>query len=729
MKKKIVLWGNDGEDKKILIGIELKAEENKVDIYTFSEDIATEEFYNQLMDQWRSNKETAFPEGHKVIERPLSMTDDLLPEDIKVQRTDLITRAKTEWHFAVLSAKLYDMYHTEVEDLKEKVDRLTDFDNGIWNELIAYWDKLGNQIKERNLFREQADTLRDKSNVLFEQLKALRSKANEEFAKVSAEKLEEYKVKLNAINEKVEKGLGLKPIFEELKDIQHKFKDEKFTKRDRNKLWKNIDILFKKVKEKKYGKPQDTGGNQVSRLDRRYQGLMGAIEKMERSINRDQQDIDFQNKRAGETDGQLEAQIRQAKVQMIQGRIASKQEKLNEMLATKVDLEKRAEKEKQRAIKNKEKEEIKKKKEEVKEKIAAEMEQKSQNIDAQKLEAAASAIKESKKPKTAKKESMLGTIATMASEAIEDVVDTAKAVGEVVSDKIEEKYDDVKEAISDIKDDVTEKAADIKEDVQDQIKENEKGEGDTLKKGGMMAAAAAAGGLLVKKAMDTADSLKEKAEDVIEEVKESVSEAKEAVAEKTSEAKEAVVEDTTEVVEDVKVDATEAVATAKEVAIEVKEEVKEEVETTKETVSDTKEVVAESAEDITNEVKSETSETTEAIKELAADVKEDVASEVNVEGGDAIKKGGLMAAATAAGGLLANKGMQAVDELKEKAESAVEGAKDLASDAKAQVTDTVDATKNVAVDMKEKVTTDIADNTSTETVEEVAARLGSSEEE
>ena len=28
MKKKIVLWGNDGEDKKILIGIELKAEEN-----------------------------------------------------------------------------------------------------------------------------------------------------------------------------------------------------------------------------------------------------------------------------------------------------------------------------------------------------------------------------------------------------------------------------------------------------------------------------------------------------------------------------------------------------------------------------------------------------------------------------------------------------------------------------------------------------------------------------
>jgi hypothetical protein len=699
MKKKIVLWGNDAEDKKILIGIELKAEENKVNIYTISEDIATEDFYNQMMDLWRSDKEITFPDGHKVIERPLSMTDDLLPEDIKVQRTDLITRAKTEWHFAVLSAKLYDMYHTEIEDLKDKVDRLTDYDNGIWNELIAYWDKLGNQIKERNLFREQADTLRDKSNALFEKLKALRSKANEEFAKISAERLEEYKVKLNAINEKVEKGLGLKPIFEELKDIQHKFKDEKFTKRDRNKLWKNIDILFKKVKEKKYGKVQDTG-SQLSRLDRRFQGLLGAIEKMERSIKRDQQDIDFQNKRAGETDGQLEAQIRQAKVQMIQGRIESKQEKLNEMLATKADLEKRAEKEKQRAVKDKEKQEIKKKKEEVKEKIAAEMEQKSQSVDAQKLEAAASAIKDSKKPKAPKKESMLGTLATMAGDAIEDAVDTVKAVGSVVGDKIEEKYDDVKEVVSDIKEDITEKAADMKEDVQDQMKTDEKEGSDTLKKGGVMAAAAAAGGLLVKKAMDTADSLKEKAEDVIDDVKEATSKAKDSVTE-----------------------------TVNDVAEEVKAETTEAVDTTKAAVADAKEAVVETTVDVTEDVKAKATETVETTKEAVVEVKEEVTSEAKTETGDAIKKGGVMAAATAAGGLLVNKAMATADGIKEKAEGTVEAAKDLAADATAKVTDAVDETKNTATEMNDNATAAVMDNTSTESLEEVTTRLSSDQEE
>jgi len=583
MKKKIVLWGNDADDKKILIGLELKAEENKVNIYSFSEDIATEEFYNQMMDQWRTDKEVTMPEGHKLVERPLSMTDDLLPEDIKVQRTDLINRAKTEWHFAVLSAKLYEMYHSEVEEMKDRVERLTDFDNGIWNELVAYWDKLNNQIKERNLFREQADTLRDKSNALFNQLKELRTKANAEFAKVSGAKLEEYKVRLNTINEKVEKGLGLSPIFEELKKIQNQFKNEKFTKGDRNKLWKNIDILFKKVKEKKYGKVQDTG-NQVSRLDRRHQGLLTAIEKMERSINRDQQDIDFQSKRAGETDGQLEAQIRQAKVKMIEGRIESKKEKLKEMLATKVDLEKKAEKEKQRAEKNKEKQEIKKKQAEVKEKIAAEMQEKSQSVDAKKLEAAASAIKDGKKPKKAepKKESMLGAIATMAGEAIENAVDTVKAVGEVVGEKIEDQLEDVKETLSDIKDDVTEKASEMTEGITEkvdgakaEIKEemdNKDGGGDTLKKGGLMAAAAAAGSLIVKKAVDSTGELKDKAEDVVDAVTETTADVKEKVTDVAEKSIEAVTEVKNEVAD---VSAVESVKETAAVDLKADESVEE----------------------------------------------------------------------------------------------------------------------------------------------------------
>ncbi len=542
MKKKIVLWGNDENEKKILVALELKAEDNQVNVYTFAEELATEEFYNLMMNDWRMGKEVAFPDGHTVSSNPLSLTDDLLPENIKVIRTDVISRAKAEWHFVVLSEKLYDMYKTELEDIKEKVDQLVDFDGGLWDEMKEFWSKINEQIRERNLFREQANKLKDQTNALFNQLKELRNKANEQFSEVSKQRFDVYKAKLDEIEQKVEKGLGLNPIFNELKKIQSEFRDEKMTRGDSNRLWKNIDVLFKKVKEKKFGKPAEGSNNNASRLERRYNGLMGAIDKMQRSIDRDKKDIDFQKRRVNETDGQLEMQIRQAKVKMIEERIASKEEKLNEMLGTKKELESKVEKEKERAQVREEKKEIQKKKKEVKEKIAAEIAEKSKEVDDEKMKKAASKLKpdaeadkkvesveakeeapkkeEPKEEAPKKEESLLGAIATVAGEALENVVDTVKAVGEVVGDKIEDKLEDVKEKVEDIKTDIQEKVA-----IEQSESSESDDEGSLLKKGGILATAAAAGGLLVDKMKDKAAETKEAVESKISDIKESVTES------------------------------------------------------------------------------------------------------------------------------------------------------------------------------------------------------------
>ena len=491
MKTKIVLWGANEADEKLLIGVELVDKENKVLIHKIPEAAATEEVYKMMMDNWREGKEMTWPAEKEEIIRELSVAEGLLPDDIKVERTDVISRAKAEWHFVVLSSKLYEMYNGEVDDFKDKVETLTNFDNALWEELKTFWTKVQNQVQDKNLFRQHAGKLRAKTNELFDAMKAMKKTADTEFKKQSKSVVKEFKEKLAAIDEKIEKGLGLKPIFEELKKLQAKVKDAAFTRDDRNDIWKKIDKSFKVVKEKRFGESGKSGNSGVNRLDGRYNGLMSAINRMQGSIKKDTQDKDFQTKRINDTDGQLEAQIRQAKLVMIDERINSKQIKLDDMLKTKVELEQRMEREKvkeaARAEKAKSKEVANELKAKIQEEIAAKQSNRTPEQEAE-LKKAADTIaatkkkraekstaneaskstgekvdellttaapkeetksEETKSEEPKKEESIMGAITSTMGEALGNVADTVMAISSVVSDKVEDKIDDVKASLSD----------------------------------------------------------------------------------------------------------------------------------------------------------------------------------------------------------------------------------------------------------------------------------------
>lgn len=499
MKRKIVLWGTNEKEEKILVALHLQDKEGKVNLYTFDENIATEDFYNQMLNQWREGAQVDFPEGHTLTERPLTIADSILPDEIKVDRPDIITRAQTEWHFVVLSSKLYEMYKSELDDLADTIEELKEYDNKLWNEMRAFWSKVQEQVIEKNLFRDHASTLKNKTNKLFDKLKALKKKVEEEYEANSTKHKETFMNQLQEIEEKIEKGLGLKPIFEELKSLQTQLRGIKFTKSDRNTIWERLDASFKVVKEKRFGDKGQQATSQTGRLQRRFDGLINAISKMEKSISRDKEDQKFQDRKIATTDGQLEMQIRQAKIKMIDERIKSKELKLEDMYKTKKELEAKIDKEKKREEK---KVKMAEAKAEAEAKIADEMKKSSDSIkaEAEKLEKAAAKIKEGKthtpkkeippvelpssepnaiaesndeEPKvsqddttaeTSKEEpqtenntsdtageSILGALTatvgeaiTGIEEAIEDVVDTVKAVAEVVEDKIEDAVEQFK---------------------------------------------------------------------------------------------------------------------------------------------------------------------------------------------------------------------------------------------------------------------------------------------
>lgn len=451
MKTKLVLWGTREPEARVLLGLELRAQDNMVDVYVFPDEVVTEAFNQKMMQDWRDGVAVEFPERVEKFEMELSVSNPILPDGLKPEREDLVQRAQTEWHFIVLSSKLYQAYQSELEEIKDKIDQLEAFDNKHWDSLKQFWSKVQGQVRERNLFKEHADALRDNTNALFAHLKNLRSKLDEAFKQTSQKEHDNFLGLIAEIEERINAGKRLQPIFEELKGLQRKFRDTKFTRDHRSKVWEKLDATFKLVKQKRFGAKADDR-SPLERINRRFEGLISAIEKMERSISRDEGDLSFQQKKIQRTDGQLEAQIRQAKILMIEERIRSKQEKLKEMQQTKAELEKRIEGLREKEAKRLEQQKIEEAKKLAEQKIAEEIKEAAQKREdnSEKLEKAASAITgkedsenegEQQPEKTMEAdEEMVVSAKDMATEAVDKVVSLAKeATADLLSKNAEEK--------------------------------------------------------------------------------------------------------------------------------------------------------------------------------------------------------------------------------------------------------------------------------------------------
>jgi chromosome segregation ATPase len=438
MKNKIVLWGTNAQEEKVLIALELLPDDNKVMLYTFPEAIANESFVSDMMDKWRTDKEPVpFPDGFVKQERELSIVDSLLPDDLKPERTDVIIRAQAEWQFVVLSSKLSRMYDLELQEFREKVQQLGAYDGELFDSLKKFWDKVQEQARDRNILKEHADHLRDNINVLFEDLKKLRKKANEEFTSVSKGVYDELNGFLDDIEKRIgTKGAKISNVFDELKKLQRQYRESRMTNEHRSKLWERLDAAFKSAKERKFG-PGVNEGSLADRHKKRMDGLEEARQRMEDSIRRDEEDLRFEKKKIERTEGQLEAQIRGAKIKMIEERVHSKKDKLAEILRTRdqvlAQISKAEEREAQVAAKEKAKADIAR--EVATNKASAEP-------AASEVLVAAEPAEPERKP-----EGLLDAIGNIIGEVIEDTVLTAKAVADVVVDAANEALEEVAEHV------------------------------------------------------------------------------------------------------------------------------------------------------------------------------------------------------------------------------------------------------------------------------------------
>ena len=349
MKTKLVLWGQKGSEEnaeKVLIAIELNANANCIESWIFSGESANETLSDQLMNNWRKGEAVAFPEGHEHIKTELSASGSILPEGYSASdKEDLIKRTQTEWLFIVLSTKLFQTYESELNDLQDKVEKMSKYSKQMWEELKTFQTKIQTQVQEQNLFREHTNILRERLNELFGSLKKLREVEDSAFETAANEVYEKMSNLLNQIDAAVESNSGdWAKWFDKLKGLQAELKTAKLTREGRNEIWARIDKSFKEVKDRRFGgnSQNANSGSIETRLQRRIEGLKQAIQKMDSSVSRDQKDYDFLYKKLSNSNAtQLETQLSEVRAKMIHERLESKKLKLADMNKTLTDLEQR----------------------------------------------------------------------------------------------------------------------------------------------------------------------------------------------------------------------------------------------------------------------------------------------------------------------------------------------------------------------------------------------------
>ncbi len=350
MKTKLVLWGQKGSEEtaeKVLMAIELNANANCVESLIFSGESANEELSDQLMNNWRKGEAVAFPEGHEQIKTELSASGSILPDGFSAaDKEDLIKRTQTEWLFIVLSTKLFQTYESELNELQDRVEKMSKYNKAMWEELKTFQTKIQTQVQEQNLFREHTNILRERLNELFGSLKKLREVEDSAFESAANEVFQRMSTILNQIDEALEKNSGeWAKFFDKLKGLQAELKTVKLTREGRNEIWARIDKSFKEVKERRFGSVNAQNANSGSietRLERRIEGLKQAIQKMDSSVSRDQKDYDFLFKKLSNSNAtQLETQLSEVRAKMIHERLESKKLKLADMNKTLADLESR----------------------------------------------------------------------------------------------------------------------------------------------------------------------------------------------------------------------------------------------------------------------------------------------------------------------------------------------------------------------------------------------------
>ena len=328
MQSRFTATGVTADDKEVLLAYELKEEEFKVTLYIVPKKSLKGELLEQLQKNWVEGAEFEFPKGTKEVNPKLQGEESILPEDIRSEESGKIRIRQNEWAYTLLTAKLWESYLLELEELKKKAAELTQYDRKLFDDAKSFWERVLEHRKERDISQERLDKIKDDVNSVFEKLKTFRKSETAEFEANSAKLREVVIAKIEDLRSRTNEKANFKLLLEEHKNIQNESRKNRYNKSDDVLVRKNLDSAFQFINEQRNHFFNDLSANRIK-------GLNEVIERMEAALNRDKKDLEYMQRKAeSNKSSSLELQLIKLKTTMMNETIASKEEKLKDIRAT-----------------------------------------------------------------------------------------------------------------------------------------------------------------------------------------------------------------------------------------------------------------------------------------------------------------------------------------------------------------------------------------------------------
>ncbi|MFN8268270.1 MAG: hypothetical protein U0T31_09715 [Chitinophagales bacterium] len=365
MNTRLVLWGEIGTDRKALIALYLEEAAAKIHIYAFPKDEVSKEIQDALFVEWKNGGDFSFPENahHWEID---ANSDSILPEEVKVERVDIVLQSQHKWGKKLMSSKINQLLTDEVKLLEEKTAVLAVYEQSAWEKAKAQWEKIASYQKKNEISWEQTMVLKDKINAIFETLKAIKRIDNENEDQANTVLIKKYEKRIEDLQSKLIYNDQWKHIFDELKKIQAEIKDAAMRWNHKRSIYNQINTVFDDLRKYRMTEVVSKTQERITQLTKILKGLNDSIDRDNESYRQQVEKMQHY------TRGKLSAEELQQRFGNILERTKEKEAKADGIRQTIAQLKAQIEKEKKQHEEREQQRLKKEQEEQAKEQAAAE---------------------------------------------------------------------------------------------------------------------------------------------------------------------------------------------------------------------------------------------------------------------------------------------------------------------------------------------------------------------